>query len=34
MRINAVLTALYLCLPVSAMAQDKALIQGLNDKFA
>jgi uncharacterized protein (TIGR02246 family) len=34
MRIDAVLTALYLCLPVSAMAQDKALIQGLNDKFS
>jgi uncharacterized protein (TIGR02246 family) len=34
MRIHAVLTAICLCLPVSALAQDKATIQSLNDQFA
>jgi uncharacterized protein (TIGR02246 family) len=34
MRIHAVLTAICLCLPVPALAQDKATIQSLNDQFA
>ena len=34
MRAHALLTATCLCLPVSAMAQDKATIQSLNDQFA
>ena len=33
MRAHALLTATCLCLPVSAMAQDKATIQSLNDQF-
>ena len=34
MRIHAVVAATCLCLSVPAMAQDKATIQSLNDKFA
>ena len=34
MRIHAVVAATFLCLWVPAMAQDKATIQSLNDKFA
>ena len=34
MRAHALLTATCLCLPVSAIAQDKATIQSLNDQFA
>ena len=33
MRAHALLTATCLCLSVSAMAQDKATIQSLNDQF-
>ena len=33
MRAHALLTATCLCLTVSAMAQDKATIQSLNDQF-
>ena len=33
MRAHALLTATCLCLPVSAIAQDKATIQSLNDQF-
>ena len=33
MRAHALLTAICLCLPVSATAQDKATIQSLNDQF-
>jgi uncharacterized protein (TIGR02246 family) len=33
MRIHALLTAICLCLPVSAEAQDKTTIQNLNDQF-
>jgi uncharacterized protein (TIGR02246 family) len=33
MRILTALTIIGLCLPASAMAQDKATIQSLNDKF-
>lgn len=34
MRILALLAATCLCLPLPALAQDKATIQSLNDKFA
>ncbi|MBJ6128357.1 YybH family protein [Microvirga splendida] len=34
MRTHVLFTATCLCLPVSAMAQDKATIQSLNDQFA
>jgi uncharacterized protein (TIGR02246 family) len=34
MRVQALLTAICLCLPVSALAQDRATIQALNDQFA
>ena len=34
MRAHALLTATCLCLPVSALAQDRASIQTLNDQFA
>jgi uncharacterized protein (TIGR02246 family) len=34
MRIHANVAATFLCLSVPAMAQDKAIIQSLNDKFA
>lgn len=34
MRAHVLFTATCLCLPVSAMAQDKATIQSLNDQFA
>jgi len=34
MRLHTLLTAIGLCLPVPAVAQDKATIQSLSDKFA
>jgi uncharacterized protein (TIGR02246 family) len=34
MRVQTLLTAICLCLPVSALAQDRATIQTLNDQFA
>jgi uncharacterized protein (TIGR02246 family) len=34
MRVQALLTVICLCLPVSAMGQDRATIQNLNDQFA
>ena len=33
MRIHAIASAICLCLPVPAIAQDKATIQSLNDQF-
>jgi uncharacterized protein (TIGR02246 family) len=34
MRIHAIVAATFLCLSIPAVAQDKATIQSLNDKFA